>query len=124
MASLSAIGAGSLLTLPGVDEPTSAAEYVGRVLALTRERGITFESAWSSAINRIQAPQGAGGLVEDAGVGGLVLEERALLEEDRPRWQAAYERRPLTTRERAICTVSAWRRLEGGIGPAAGKRAA
>lgn len=114
MASLSAIGADSLLTLPGVDEPTTASNYVSRVLALMKERDVPFEEAWSSAINRIQAPQGEGGMIEDPRVAAMVLEERALLEEDRPRWQAAYEHRPMTTRERAVCTVAAWRRLDGG----------
>lgn len=115
LASLSAIGADSLLPLPGVDEPTSAAGYICRCLSLLRERDIPFEEAWSSAINRVQAPQGEGGLIEDPAVGALVLEERALLEEDRPRWQAAYERRPMTMREKAVCTVGAWRRLDGGL---------
>lgn len=125
LASLSAIGADSLLTLPGVDEPTTASSYVSRVLALMKDRDVPFEAAWSSAINRIQAPQGEGGLIEDPKVAALVLEERALLEEDRPRWQAAYERRPMTTRERAVCTVAAWRRLDGaGIGRPPPKRVA
>jgi hypothetical protein len=124
LASLSALGADSLLTLPGVDEPTTASNYMSRVLSLMQERKVPFEQAWSSAINRIQAPQGEGGLVEDTGIASLVLEERALLEEDRLRWQAAYERRPMTTRERAVCTVAAWRRLEAGTPIAAPKRAA
>lgn len=125
MTSLSAIGAGSLLTLPGVDEPTSAATYVRRVLELMKPRGVEFDEAWSSAINRIQAPQGEGGIIEDSAVRALVLEERALLEEDRPRWQAAYEGRAPTTRELAVCTVGAWRRIEGrGIHALLEKRAA
>lgn len=115
LASLSALGADSLLTLPGVDEPTFAGDYMRRALALLREREIPFEDAWSSAINRIQAPQAEGGRIEDPTVGALVLEERSLLEEDRPRWQAAYEGRPMTTREKAVCTVRAWHRLEGGL---------
>lgn len=125
MTSLSAIGADSLLMLPGVDEPTTASNYISRVLGVMQERDVPFEAAWSSAINRIQAPQGEGGLIEDPAVAQLVLEERALLEEDRPRWQAAYERRPMTTRERAVCTVAAWRRLDGaGMTGVATKRAA
>lgn len=125
LASLSAIGADSLLTLPGVDEPTTASNYVSRVLAVMQERSVPFEKAWSSAINRIQAPQGDGGLIEDPAVAQLVLEERALLEEDRPRWQAAYERRPMTVRERAACTVAAWHRLDrGGFAGLPSKRAA
>lgn len=115
LASLSAIGADSLLTLPGVDEPTSAPDYMCRALSLLRERDVPFEQAWSSAINRIQAPQGEGGFIEDPSMGTLVLEERSLLEEDRSRWQASYERRPMTTRERATCIVGAWRRWEGGL---------
>lgn len=116
LASLSAIGADSLLTLPGVDEPTTASDYICRALSLLREREVPFESAWSSAINRIQAPQLVGGAVEDPAAAVLVAEERALLEEDRPRWQAAYERRPMTTLERGTCVARAWRRLEGSNG--------
>lgn len=125
MASLSAIGADSLLPLPGVDEPTSATTYVRQVLELMQPRGTSFDEAWSAAINRIQAPQGEGGFIEDPRVGALVLEERALLEEDRPRWHAAYEGRPMTTREKALCTVRAWRRFDGaGIHGLLEKRAA
>lgn len=124
LASLSAIGADSLLTLPGVDEPVTAPDYMGRALSLLQSHGVPFERAWSSAINRIQAPQGEGGFIEDPVIGALVLEERALLEEDRPRWQAAYERRPMTTREKAICTVAAWRRIEAGTSMSPSKRAA
>ena len=114
MTSLSAIGADSLLTLPGVDDPISASEYMGRALKLLQGSGRSFDEAWSSAINRIQAPQGEGGFVEDPKVAALVLEERALLEENRPRWQAYYERRAPTARDAALCTVGAWRRLEAG----------
>lgn len=124
LASLSAIGACVPLTLPGVDDQIPAPEYVARCLTLMQQRKIPFEKAWSSTINRIQAPQGEGGFVEDPVIGRVVSEERALLEEDRPRWQAAYERRPLTTRERAVCTVGAWHRLDAGLGVLAGKRAA
>lgn len=115
LASLSALGADSLLTLPGVDEPIRAPEYMRRALELLGRDGVGFEEAWSSAINRIQAPQGEGGFIEDPAVGALVLEERALLEEDRPQWRAAYERRAPTTRERALCTVRAWRRLDHAV---------
>lgn len=115
MASLSAIGVDSLLTLPGIDQPVTAGNYMFRVLSLLKAREIPFESAWSSAINRIQAPQGEGGRIEDPKVGSLMLEERALLEEDRLRWRAAYEGRTPTTREQAICVVGAWRRLDGGL---------
>jgi len=122
LASLSAIGADSLLHLPGVDDPITASSYLSRALSLMQERAIPFEQAWSSAINRIQAPQRDG--VSDPRLAQLVSEERALLEEDRPKWRAAYERRPVTTRERAVCTVAAWRRLEAGTSVARSKRAA
>lgn len=121
--SLSAIGADSLLPLPGVDEPTSAAEYMSRVLALTKMRGIPFEQAWSSGINRIQAPQSLDGRPESPLTARLVTEERSRLEEERPHWQASYEGRAMTTRERARCTVAAWRRWEG-TPPSSAKRAA
>jgi hypothetical protein len=124
MASLSAIGADSRLPLPGVDEPTTATAYVRQVLALLSDRGIPFDSAWSSTINRLQAPQGEGGIVEDPSLRSLVLEERSLLEENRPAWQAAYERRAMTTAERAVVTVRAWNRLEAGTALVGAKRAA
>lgn len=123
LASLSAIGADTLLPLPGVDDPTTPADYVRQCLALMGERGVPFEAAWSSTINRIQAPQGPGGSTDPI-VRELVLEQRALLEEDRPLWQAAYEGRPLTSRERAVRTVAAWRRLEAGDAPRGPKIAA
>lgn len=112
--SLSTIGADSLLALPGVDELTTAPEYMRKVLALMKPRGIDFDQAWSSAINRIQAPQGEGGYIEDPRVGQLVLDERAMLEEDRPHWRARYEGRAETTREKATRVVAYWQRLESG----------
>lgn len=124
MTSLSALGADNLLTLPGVDDPIHAGGYMTRALELLQDRGVDFDSAWSSVINRIQAPQGEGGLIEDPHVAALVREERQLLEENRPAWRAFYERRPPTTRERALCTVAAWRRLDGGASGIPAKRAA
>jgi hypothetical protein len=118
MASLSAIGAASVLPLPGVDEPTSAPDYMRRALTLLRERDLPFESAWSSAINRIQAPQGEGGLVDDPALRSLVLEERTLLEEDRPLWRAAYEQRPVAAHEIHNRDRAAWRRIDPAVGAA------
>lgn len=86
---------------------------MGRALALLKGEDIPFDRAWSSAINRIQAPQGEGGFIEDPVVGELVKQERALLEEVRPFFRASYEGRSVTTRERAVCTLAAWGRFEG-----------
>jgi hypothetical protein len=118
MASLSAVGAASLLPLPGVDEPTSAPDYMCRALALLRDREVPFESAWSSAINRIQAPQGSGGAVEDPAMRSLVLEERQLLEEARPIWRAVYEGRPVLDADRHDHGRAALRRIAPAVSAA------
>lgn len=113
-----------MLPLPGVDEPTSAPDYMCRALSLLNERDIPFAQAWSSAINRIQAPQDTGGLAEDPALRSLVLEERGLLEESRPAWHAAYEGRPMTTMERATMIVRAQHRIEAGTSVVETKQAA
>lgn len=110
MQSLSAAGAGGL-TLPGVDDPIGAPDYMRRVLELGRERGLDFDRAWAEGFTRIQAPQ-TSGLIDPADA-ALVREERALLEECRPLWQAAYERREPLALERARVNVRAWTRLSG-----------
>lgn len=106
--SLQAAGAGGL-TLPGVDDPTSAPSYMRQVLELGRERGLDFESAWAAGFTRIQAPQDAG--VINGFEAAMVREERALLEEVRPLWQAAYERREPLALERGIVRKRSWDRL-------------
>lgn len=87
-----------------------AAENVTLILSEARRHGWPFERAWSSAINRVQ-PSQLGGVV-DVELEAQLRESRALLEEQRPQYQAAYERRSPTTRERAVSIAAAWRRLD------------
>lgn len=115
LTSLAALGVDNRLTLPGVDEPVPAADYMRRCLALMRDREIPFDMAWNSTINRIQAPQAEGGMIADESIGALVVEERALLEEDRTYWRAAYEQREPTTMERAQSRVRTWQRIDDGV---------
>lgn len=118
LTSLEAIGADSRLTLPGVDEPLTAPAYMERCLRLMREREIPFDMAWSSTINRIQAPQARGGAIADPDTGALVREERGLLEEERALWRAAYEGREPTREERASRGVRIYSRLDPPVGRA------
>lgn len=112
MGALAEDGAGAL-PLPGLSDPVGTGKYVRLVLTGARERGWTFEEAWSSAINRIQpnGPTGDLDLVRDLAV------ERVLLEETQPRWRAAFENRDPTPRERAQCAFAARRRVEDRTSP-------
>lgn len=101
------------LTLPGLEEPARPAEYVRMILNGARDEGWTFERAWSAAINRLQ-PSQAGGFVED-GLAATLREERALIEEGRPFYQAYYEGREPQPRERAEAVTAAWSRLDGPV---------
>lgn len=109
--SLEQVGSGPL-ALPGLDEPERPSAYVRMILTGCAERGWDFDKAWSAAVNRLQ-PSQLGGVVE-IGLADTLREERALLEEDRGLWRAAYERRDPTARERAESTVAAWHRLDAG----------
>lgn len=112
LTSLAAIGADTRLTLPGVDDPTCPSDYMRRCLALMQDREVPFDMAWSSTINRIQAPQAGDGSILDPTTGELIVEQRALLEESRPYWQAAYEGREVTSIEVAHSRVATWRRID------------
>jgi hypothetical protein len=114
MLGLGAAGAGEL-TLPGLDEPTCAPQYVRMILTGARSQGWTFDRAWSAAVNRLQPSPQLGVAVDDAIVTEL-REERSLIEDCRPLWHAAYEDREPTARERAEVTVAAWRRWDDPAG--------
>jgi hypothetical protein len=100
----------SLESLTGTDE-MQPAQYVRITLTGAKQRGWEFEDAWRSAINRIQPPNVSG--VVDPVQDCEMREARALLEEDRPAFQAAYEGREETPRERTERVVAAWGRLDG-----------
>lgn len=73
-----ALGRPSLLER--VDEPSPATD-VRAVLRLYRDRGYTFERAWSRALRTL--PRSAAGIEE----------WRSLLHRTKPVWKAAYEQR-------------------------------
>lgn len=106
MGALAEDGAGGL-PLPGVDDPIPSGQYVRLILTGARERGWGFEEAWTSAINRIQ-PNGPTGNLP--AVADLAV-DRMLLEESRPRWQAAYENRDPHAIERTVCQLRTEQRL-------------
>ena len=93
----------------GSEGMTLTSENVGAILTAAKEHEVPFELAWSRAINRVQASQ-AGGVV-NVTLERTLREDRAMLEESRPFYQAAYEGRDITSRERAQAVASAWRRL-------------
>lgn len=96
------------LSLPGMDEPAFATEYVRIILTGAKERGLDFEAAWSMAVNRLQAPADNG--LPDPGLEQVLVEERGLLEDARPLWQAAFEGRRATATEKARSVTATWRR--------------
>lgn len=106
---------GDRVPLPGLEEPARPCEYVRMILVGFRDRGADFETAWAAAVNRLQPSQMGG--VADAALALRLREERALIEENRQTWQAAYEGRTLEPRERALQISAAWRRLDGPISP-------
>lgn len=81
------------------------------ILTGARAEGWDFDEAWSAAINRLQPSQEGG--VFDMDLAAILLEERALIEEDRSYWQASYEDRDMTSRERAYSVAASWRRIHG-----------
>lgn len=108
---LSTLGSiGSDATLADLEGHHLAVENVRMILQGGIERGLPFDDAWATAINRLQ-PSQAGGVVDHT-LARELRESRELLEEDRPVFRAAYEQRPMTTRERAQRVAAAWRRLD------------
>jgi hypothetical protein len=72
--------------------------------------GMSFEEAWSTAMARLQ-PSQEGGEVDEVAAAEL-REDRRLLEEDRPIFEAAYQGRAPTTMERARSLAAASNRLD------------
>lgn len=83
------------------------------ILDEARKRNWSFDDAWAAAINRLQ-PSAAGGTI-DGVLESDLRETRAILEECRPHFRAAYEGREPTVRECAEEVVTAWGRLDGEI---------
>lgn len=94
------------LTLPN--------ETVGFILSQAKTRSWDFDRAWSAAINRVQSSQ-VGGYVDPL-LEVELRESRALIEEMRPHFRAAYEghAKP-STRELAESVAAAWKRIEGPV---------
>lgn len=96
--------------------PVDNARHMVRLtLQGARERGWSFEDAWSAAMNRLQ-PSQAGGVVNASLAAGL-REDRQLLEEDRPLFHAAFDDRDPTLRERAQRLAAVSTRVESVMVP-------
>lgn len=109
---LAAIGADGL-ALPGVDGPMAPSTYVRTILGAGRDEGWDFDRSWSAAINRLQPTLNDAGAI-DISAAQMLREERALLEESRGLFRAAFEQRRPTARERAESVAGTWRREEAG----------
>ncbi len=93
--------------------PVDNARHLTRLtLQGALERGWDFDQAWGAAMSRLQ-PSQAGGAVDETAAAAL-REDRALLEEDRPLFQAAYEGRRPEPIERARTLARATTRIENG----------
>lgn len=92
------------------EELESAAQLVRLTLQGALEREWTFEQAWKAAMARLQ-PSQAGGSIDEAGAASL-REDRRLLEEDKPWFQAIYEGREPTMLERAQRLAATTARLD------------
>lgn len=115
MAALSSVGLDRLLERLEQAEPGGrrvSEEVVRLTLQRARSEGRPFDEAWLSARCRLQPPNRAGVSVNDRITADL-LEERALLDELRPYFQAFYEGRPITKRERDEHFFLSAPRLEG-----------
>lgn len=83
------------------------------ILDEARKRDWPFDEAWAAAINRLQVSSIGG--TTDPVLQSDLRETRAILEECRPHFRAAYEGREPTVRERAVEVVTAWGRLDGPV---------
>jgi hypothetical protein len=94
----------------GSSDLSTPAETLRVTLQGAVQDGWAFEPAWETAIRRLQ-PSQAGGII-DLDEQRNLAEARILLEEDRPLFQAAYERREMTDMERAQRLNRTWARTE------------
>jgi hypothetical protein len=92
----------------GSSDLSTPAESLRVTLQGAAEEGWAFDDAWGTAMRRLQ-PSQAGGVI-DLDEQRELAEARVLLEEDRPLFQAAFEGRDMTLRERGQRVVSAWGR--------------
>lgn len=88
-------------------------ETTGVILREARRRGWTFDDAWSIAINRLQVSS-VGGTVDPVLESDL-RETRAILEECRPHFRAAYHRADPSPTDLAVEIVRAWDRIDGPV---------
>lgn len=96
------------------------AENVRSTLEGARSLGLDFEQAWTLAINRVQ-PSQLGGFT-DPQLAAELAEDRVLLNESRPFYQSAYERRLTTGDEVEAVQAAADRRLDDCPGGPASPR--
>lgn len=116
METLAQLGADGL-ALPGVDEPMVPATYVRTILAGGRDEGWDFDRAWAAAINRLQ-PEISDGAIDLRDAYSL-QDDRAMLEESRGLFHAAFENRQPTAREHAESIAGSWRRDDARRRPGA-----
>lgn len=77
------------------------------MLEAERDEGSSFDKAWRRALRFVEPPEGC-----PAAVVADILEDRELLREQKPQWQAAYERRDVERAALASGYASAGRRLK------------
>jgi len=116
LTTLEDVGAGKVALSVDDARPDNARHLARLCLQGAREEGWSFEQAWSTAMARLQ-PSQAGGEVNPVEAAEL-REDRRLLEEDRPLFQAAYEGREPTTMERAQRLAAVGNRLDEAFRPA------
>lgn len=110
MTTLIDVGAGTLALSVEDARPDNPRHLARLCLQGARDEGWEFDRAWKTAMARLQ-PSQAGGDVDPVEAAEL-REDRRLLEEDRPLFRAAYERREPTTMERAQRLAMASDRVE------------
>jgi hypothetical protein len=109
------VGAGTLALSVEDARPDNSRHLARLCLQGARDEGWDFDRAWSTAMARLQ-PSQAGGAIDPVEAAEL-REDRRLLEEDRPIFRAAYERRAPTTMERAQRLAAGSDRVEATFRP-------
>lgn len=111
------VGAGTLGLMIEESRPANPRHLARLCLQGARDEGWGFEQAWATAMARLQ-PSQAGGSI-DAVEAAELREDRRLLEEDRPIFQAAYEGRDPTMMECAQRLAAGSTRVDEAFRPAA-----
>lgn len=109
------VGAGALAFEVDAARPDNARHLARLTLQGAKQEGWSFGEAWATAMARLQ-PSQAGGRIDPVEAAEL-REDRRLLEEDRPLFQAAYEGRTPTTMERAQRLAAGSDRVEANFRP-------